>query len=264
MKTGEKTSELAAKEQRLREMLTGNWTTLTGSDPHLIDESRMRACAFAQATEGIAVISDYPNNVCHIYSGRFGQEFFGLPPYLFDNSSAFEDAIFQRVVKEDLLERHVLELRFLTFLKTISADKQTEYQASCAMRVPTSDGKEIRILHTTRPLCCQSSGAALCGICTYIPIPQSHDGAIGSGIVNIATGEAIRRELYEECSSNILSRRQIDVLTLLAQGLASKQIAEKLFISQNTVNRHRQDILSALRVNNTASAVETALRMHLL
>lgn len=254
---------LTKETERLKQTLTSNVANVTNADVALVDKARTLACAYSQATDGIAVISDYLHNVCHIYSGRFGQTIFHLPAYHFDDKSAFEDAIFQRVEKDDLLERHVLELRFINFLNRIPTEKKTDYQASCAMRLPKEDGRHIYIFHTTRPFCIQPNGSALCGLCTYIPMPHPSHGVI-SGITNLSTGEAVDREVYEDYSKSLLSHRQVEVLTLLARGMSSKQIADKLFISQNTVNRHRQDILSALRVTNTTAAVETALRMRLI
>lgn len=62
----------------------------------------------------------------------------------------------------------------------------------------------------------------------------------------------------------ILSRRQLEILSLIAKGVPSKQIADNLNISVYTVNRHRQDILASLKVANTAAAVEIVLRMNLI
>lgn len=255
---------LEKEETRLKKTLTTQAADVFEYDASSIEKVKSVACAYSQATDGIAVISDYKNNVCHIYSGRFGQNFFKLPPYLFDDTSAFEDIIFKRVIKEDLLERHVLELRFLNFINVQSVDKRSDYQASCLMRISTPIEEEwVTILHTTHPILCMDDGSILCGLCTYIPISGLDKGAI-NGIINVVTGEAVERTQYEDGCKNLLSKRQTEILQLLAKGMASKQIAEKLCISQNTVNRHRQDILSALCVTNTAAAVETALRMRLL
>lgn len=255
---------LEKEEDRLKLTLMGQAANIDKYDADMIDRAKNVATAYSEATEGIAVISDYHKKECHIYSGRFGQRFFNLPPYLFDNASAFEDIIFRRVIKEDLLDRHVLELRFLNFLKAQPADNLSDYQASCMMHIVNSDNSETTtILHTTRPILCMSDGSILCGLCTYIPTPQPEKG-INCGIINVVTGVTVNRSTYEEGCCQLLSRRQTEILLLIAKGMASKQIAERLCISQNTVNRHRQDILSALRVSNTASAVETALRMHLL
>lgn len=83
-------------------------------------------------------------------------------------------------------------------------------------------------------------------------------------IVKLSTGETIGRDIYEASDRRILSRRQLEILSLLAGGMPSKQIADRLDISVHTVNRHRQDIIAALKVANTAAAVEIALRMNLI
>ncbi len=62
----------------------------------------------------------------------------------------------------------------------------------------------------------------------------------------------------------MLSPREKTVLSLLSKGRSSKQIADILHISVNTVYRHRQNILASLQVSNTAAAVEIALRLHLI
>ena len=53
----------------------------------------------------------------------------------------------------------------------------------------------------------------------------------------------------------VLSAREVEVLGLVAKGFASKQIAEQLYISVNTVNNHRQKILEKTHAANTAEAV---------
>ena len=71
-------------------------------------------------------------------------------------------------------------------------------------------------------------------------------------------------ETYERIDRKMLSAREATILSLLAKGQSSKQIADALHISVNTVYRHRQNILTALQVSNTASAVEVALRLRLI
>lgn len=53
-------------------------------------------------------------------------------------------------------------------------------------------------------------------------------------------------------------------MTLIMNGNLSKQIAAILGISVNTVNRHRQNIISKLSVNNSAEAISAAISMKLL
>lgn len=61
-----------------------------------------------------------------------------------------------------------------------------------------------------------------------------------------------------------LSARERQILALLAQGLTSKEIAQRISISANTVDNHRARLLSKLNVNNTASAINLAIRQGLI
>jgi len=181
-----------------------------------------------------------------------------------DYETAFENVIFDRVVKEDLLERHILELSFIAYLKNVPANQKSEYLASCFLRIYNERRSDtMQILHTTRYLNCLSNGSIWCGLCTYSPFPQTSLGLNG-GIVNTYTGITVNKEEYRQSNNNLLSKRQKEILGFLAKGLGSKQIAEYLNISFNTVNRHRQDILSVLRVKNTVAAVEIGIKMNLI
>jgi len=62
----------------------------------------------------------------------------------------------------------------------------------------------------------------------------------------------------------MLTARQSEVLTLLAEGCANKRIAHKLGIAEATVRVHVSDILQALRVGNRTEAVVRARQLGLL
>ena len=53
-----------------------------------------------------------------------------------------------------------------------------------------------------------------------------------------------------------LSEREVDVLKHIKEGLSSKEIAEKLFLSVRTVEVHRSNILKKLNLKNTASLLK--------
>ena len=58
---------------------------------------------------------------------------------------------------------------------------------------------------------------------------------------------------------NVLSKREKEVLMLLIKGLNSKQIAEKLYLSERTVSNHRANMLQKCKVNNTVELVKLYL-----
>ena len=65
-------------------------------------------------------------------------------------------------------------------------------------------------------------------------------------------------------NGSVLTRRELQVLRLLAGGLAQKEIAAELVISSKTVGAHIQHILGKLEVHSRAQAVAQAYRRGLL
>lgn len=61
-----------------------------------------------------------------------------------------------------------------------------------------------------------------------------------------------------------LTKREKEILGLIAEGLTTIQVAEKLFISPLTVDTHRKNLLTKLNVNNTASLIRLAVEHHLI
>jgi LuxR family transcriptional regulator, maltose regulon positive regulatory protein len=65
-------------------------------------------------------------------------------------------------------------------------------------------------------------------------------------------------------AKNQLTRREIEVLRLVAEGLSNESIAERLFVSTHTIHRHLANILVKLEVSTRAAAVAQAVRRGLL
>jgi two-component system, NarL family, response regulator LiaR len=61
-----------------------------------------------------------------------------------------------------------------------------------------------------------------------------------------------------------LSKREMEILNLLAQGHSNQEIAGKLFISVSTVKTHLQNLFEKLDVKRRTQAVEKAKRLHLI
>ena len=61
-----------------------------------------------------------------------------------------------------------------------------------------------------------------------------------------------------------LSRRELEILGLLAQGHSNQEIAAKLFVSVSTVKTHNQNLFEKLDVKRRTQAVEKAKRLNLI
>lgn len=61
-----------------------------------------------------------------------------------------------------------------------------------------------------------------------------------------------------------LSKRELDVLKLIASGMTNKEAGEKLFISARTVESHRRNILDKLDFKNTSEMIRYAIENDLI
>jgi two-component system NarL family response regulator len=68
----------------------------------------------------------------------------------------------------------------------------------------------------------------------------------------------------EQLPAPALTARELEVLKLVARGMTNREVAEKLFISDNTVKNHVRNILEKLHLHSRVEAVMYAVRMRLL
>lgn len=101
-------------------------------------------------------------------------------------------------------------------------------------------------------------------------MPKSCDkSAIVAAIREVALGnrylsEELQYKLTESGSKPILSAKEIEVLKLVAQGFANKQVAAQLCISETTVKTHVHHILEKLGVPDRTRAVTLAMERGML
>lgn len=71
--------------------------------------------------------------------------------------------------------------------------------------------------------------------------------------------------INEEALSELgMSKRELEVLQLMAEGLSNQEIAEKLFVSLNTIKTHSSKIFEKMDVQRRTQAVEKAKRLGLI
>lgn len=87
-----------------------------------------------------------------------------------------------------------------------------------------------------------------------------------SFLYNVPENAALMRFVRKQASAqnNLLTDRQLEVLKLIDVGMTNQEIADKLFISLETVRRHVADILGRMDVKNRSSAAHKAHQMGLL
>jgi len=73
-----------------------------------------------------------------------------------------------------------------------------------------------------------------------------------------------KKPLAEKKEEIRITEREKDVLRLILEGNTTLEICEKLFVSKNTVDSHRKNLLSKLGVKNTAELVKLAIEKKLV
>jgi len=85
----------------------------------------------------------------------------------------------------------------------------------------------------------------------------------------------VEKEIYVQRNENFvldtslvaqleLSKRELEILNLLARGYSNQEIATKLFVSVSTVKTHIQNLFEKLDVKRRIQAVEKAKRLNLI
>ncbi len=74
---------------------------------------------------------------------------------------------------------------------------------------------------------------------------------------------AIRKKEHDN-TIPIITRREKEVLELIANGLTNNEMAERLFISASTVDTHRKNLLTKFAARNTASLIKIVMQYNLL
>lgn len=94
---------------------------------------------------------------------------------------------------------------------------------------------------------------------------SAHLEQVIEAVLAVSTGQQYFCKKFRQSQSRlqhhneILTKREIDVLKAIANGLSTKEIAASFFISENTVESHRQNLFRKLDTPNMASLIVKAI-----
>lgn len=90
------------------------------------------------------------------------------------------------------------------------------------------------------------------------------DSYFSEALLGSLTRNMSRLALPEALGEDALSDREVEILVEVCRGLSNQEIADKLFISKRTVDKHRANILEKTGCKNTANLVVYAIKHHLV
>jgi len=86
----------------------------------------------------------------------------------------------------------------------------------------------------------------------------------GLKYLSIGASQALKSARKDQVSLPFITRREKEVLSLVAEGYTNSEIADHLFISPSTVDTHRKSLLAKFNMKNTAAMVRFATQHNLI
>lgn len=213
-----------------------------------------------------AVITDIAHDTSIFVCGNIAN-LFNLPEAelrtrLLDSSD--EDFLYTRMHPEDLVDLRMLEYEFFKKIDATPTYEKVKYKASAEIRISDGKGGWVPITKSTQVVTLSPKGKMWLILCCYDLSDQTYTHTDTNPRISCCSTGYIQHLPLQNKRCKILTDREKQILKLIKNGLLSKEIADRLNIRINTVNRHRQNILEKLSVDNSMEAVNAAIAMKLI
>ena len=100
----------------------------------------------------------------------------------------------------------------------------------------------------------------LSGIKTILENKTFYSNEVASKLLDAASKGSVTQILEKHG----LTKRELEVLRMIAQEMTNEEIAEKLFVGKRTVDTHRQNLLNKLHARNTVGLIKAAYKLELV
>lgn len=156
-------------------------------------------------------------------------------------------------------------LKVFAFSFNLPLSEKKDYKTIFNFRIG-HEGRYFHFIQQIVTLELTKSGKIWLGLSLADMLPENEKfDKVHRRVINLKNGKYyLFNEDDTENSWQRLTSRELEVLGLVSKGLVSREIADKLFISVNTVNNHRQKILEKINAANTNEAVTYARNFGLI
>jgi DNA-binding CsgD family transcriptional regulator len=175
---------------------------------------------------------------------------------------------YRRMPEEDLGTVLDTVTRTLRFLYGLPAGERKDYKLGFDFRIRRADGRLVRLLQQVVVLEQDARGNIWLVLAVNDLVEGPAEESPRRSLRHLRSGKSYlfvpqEQEGFDDGRPE-LTKREIEVLGLVAVGLASREIADQLYISTATVNNHRQRILSKTGARNSTEAVRYAAKLGIL
>ena len=247
-------------EKAVENILRTSIAFINELDYSVIERKKADWLKLSELTHSIVLVFDCCTKKFVFASDNIPQSYGIDPERLFING---HEPVLEIIHPGDIHYGLLVRKKIYSLLSSLSAEEKMKHKMVHEMRVKNVRGEYIRIIEQEQAIELDKSGNIWLML-SVIDVDASHESEITkSHLYNFETGEQIFIDLSDTLEEP-LTNRELSVLQLMKQGLLSKEIANSLNVSINTINTHRQNILLKLKANNSIEAVNIAQRLGLL
>lgn len=172
--------------------------------------------------------------------------------------------LYENIHPADRLLIYKATKKVLNIIKELGKCNTKEITFLMDFRIRKKDGDYIRVLKQTGCLVSDRLGNMIFSYDFYTDITEikrsniikfSYKGSLNN--INFPDDELLEK-------SDALSLRELSILKLLAKSMSSKEIAEILFITKNTVDTHRRKMLKKTMLKNTSELIVYGLEIGII
>ena len=247
-------AEMSAVWNRLSDHITKKETEIKG-----FKADEIMASIFCPGPYYYYVVDFYDMQIYHMSPNIMNV--LGLDP----ETTKFQDII-ARIHPEDIAFVTKAEETILKYIyKNLGGQNVLKYKMSYCFRFKTADGTYQLFQHQAIVLSVDEKGSF--GKSLNIHTNINHITEVNSHKVTLMEimGENcfvqldLKPSTPPAASKSVFSKREKQIIQLIADGLKNKEISEKLFISLHTVKNHRKSILDKASVNSSSELISKCI-----
>ena len=171
------------------------------------------------------------------------------------------DFYFKNVPENDLNLLNQINEAGFDFLAKLPGNIKKLYSITYDFHLINQDGQQMLVNHKLTPLFLTSDEKMWKAMCI---VSISHHQKAGNVCIHKqGTDETwelnLQNNVWRKSEKPKLTKREIEILRLYAQGLTISEIAERIFVSADTVKYYRRRIFERLGVTNVVEALSYAV-----
>ncbi len=157
----------------------------------------------------------------------------------------------------------------MNFLQDLPANEQANYIFSYNYRMKNRDGEYTNLLQRNCFIKSDEHGNPLMSLGMVIninnfkaenPVIQTIEKYNADKLAGTTT--IFKKAYYLNKEDSLLTKREIELLLYIADGLTSKEIANKLFISEHTVINHKRNMMEKTNARNIVELINLSQKNH--